>query len=112
MFCVIVSDKFEGWLVCCLRGKNIQPRHATPLCLLIKLTSYGCVFSVNVDELRAGSSFSLTSMKDFLGNDCRTQPLGNRAVFPITHECGRQFSVVSLLKDELVLSTSNEILNL
>lgn len=59
-------------------------------------------------ELGAESNFSL---KGFLGNDCRTKPLGNTAMFQMTHECGRQFSVVVNLKDELVLKISNEILN-
>lgn len=59
-------------------------------------------------ELGAESNFSL---KDFLGNDCRTKPLGNTAMFQMTHECRRLFSVVVNLKDELVLKISNEILN-
>lgn len=32
-------------------------------------------------------------------------------MFQVTHECERQFSDVGHLKDELVLSFSNEILN-
>lgn len=59
-------------------------------------------------ELGAASNFSL---KGFLGNGCRTKPLGNTVMFQMTHECGRQFSVIVNLKDGLVLKISNEILN-
>ena len=55
---------------------------------------------VIVSELRPFFNLSLTP-KNFLGKDCRTRHLRNAAMFQMTHECRRTFSVVVQVKDEL-----------